>query len=247
MTTDQTLMRNPFYDTAEGMLRTAGVLLTPMWRSKREIWGATHDEIRRQLPGDDLLPDASWTSTHAVSINAPPEAVWPWIAQIGQGRGGFYSYQTLENIFGCKMLNADTILPEFQNPQVGDEIRMHPSDAMPVFKVARVEQPHMFLLSSTPAYDMRMESAVGVTWLFHLDPEPLGGSRLISRWRAYYEPESLRSRLSFGALLSEPLDFVMETKMLHGIQKRAEASARAQEDALDAVKSTWNYQMPLRP
>lgn len=247
MSTDTTSSRNPFYETAEGMLRTAGVLLTPMRRSKREVWGATHDEIRRQLPGDELLPDARWTSTHAVSINAPPEAVWPWIVQIGQGRGGFYSYQTLENIFGCKMVNADTILPEFQNPQLGDEIRMHPSDSMPVFKIARLERPYVFLLSSAPSYDMRMESTVGVTWLFHLDPAPMDGTRLISRWRAYYEPEGIKSRVAFGAVLLEPLDFVMETKMLQGIQSRAEASVRHQDEQAQSLKPTWNYQMPLRP
>lgn len=247
MSTEQTTSRNPLYETAEGMLRGAGALLTPMWHARRETWGATHDEIRRRLPGDDLLSDVRWTSTHAVSINAPPEAVWPWIIQIGQGRGGFYSYQTLENVFGCKMVNADSILPEFQNPQLDDEIRMHPSDAMPVFKIARIERPYVFLLNSAPAYDMRMESTIGVTWLFHLDPTPMDGTRLITRWRAHYEPESLKSRMAFGAVLTEPLDFVMETKMLQGIQRRAESALHHHEEQDEPIKPTWNYQMPLRP
>jgi hypothetical protein len=237
--------RNPLLETAEGVLRGASALLTPMWRSKRQSWGATHEEIRRVLPGDDLLPDVRWTSTHGIDINAPPEYVWPWVAQIGQGRGGFYSYTALENLFGCKMVNADTILPEFQHPQPGDEIRMHPSDAMPVFQVARVEPPSVLLLGNEPKYDEALESTIGVTWLFFLEPRSTDGTRLLTRWRMYYDPDSIRNRVAFGPLLIEPLDFVMETKMLDGIRQRAEAMALPPEPAPPQL-ATWDYQLPLR-
>ena len=224
---------NPIAATLEAIVRGAAVMLTPMNRQRRERWGATDEELARPLPGDELLPKMRWASTHAIGIAAPPEAVWPWVAQIGHGRGGFYSYEALENLLGCRIHNADTILPDFQDPRPGDIIRMHPSDKMPAFTVMAVDAPHDFLLGNPPEYDRALDSIIGVSWLFHIDPAPMNSSRLIVRWRAYYEPDSLANRVYFGPLLVEQLSFVMETKMLEGIKKRAESLARPERTPSD--------------
>src|ERR1035441_3948620 len=89
-------------------------------------WGATPVEMAERLPGDTLLPDASSACTRAITVNAPPERVWPWIAQIGQGKGGFYSYAWLENLFGCRIVNAAEVHSEWQDVQPGAAVRVHP-------------------------------------------------------------------------------------------------------------------------
>jgi hypothetical protein len=78
------------------------------------------------LPGDELMPDADLTATRAVTVEAGADAVWPWIAQLGQGRGGFYSYDLIENLVGCEIHSADRIVPEWQSIDVGDEVNLHP-------------------------------------------------------------------------------------------------------------------------
>ena len=89
-------------------------------------YGATGGEPIEALPGDDLLPAADLVATRAVTIQATPDRVWPWIAQLGQGRGGFYSYDRLENLVGCEVESADRIHPEWQDVTVGDPFRLHP-------------------------------------------------------------------------------------------------------------------------
>ena len=96
------------------------------WRLLREpvlTWGATDDEAARRLPGDELLEDADGIATRAITIDAPPEAVWPWLAQMGPSpRGGAYTYDWIENLLGLDMHSVDRVLPEFQQPEVGDTI-----------------------------------------------------------------------------------------------------------------------------
>jgi hypothetical protein len=84
-------------------------------------WGATEPESHAALPGDELLGSADLTATRAISIRASADGVWPWIAQLGQGRGGFYSYDLLENLVGCDIHSSDRIVPEWQHVEVGDE------------------------------------------------------------------------------------------------------------------------------
>jgi hypothetical protein len=96
-------------------------------------WGASADDARRPLPGDELTPDDPIESTNAVTIDAPVEEVWPWLAQLGQDRGGFYSYEWLENLAGCRMHNADRIHPEWQRPrQIGETVKLHWGFGLPV-------------------------------------------------------------------------------------------------------------------
>lgn len=99
-------------------------------------WGATDEELETLFPGQQEDPDETVTATHAVTIHAPIQEVWGWLVQIGQDRGGFYSYQWLENLMGCGLRNADRIVPEWQDLQVGDSVRLHPKAApLPVTHV----------------------------------------------------------------------------------------------------------------
>lgn len=102
--------------TPWAFLQIVGHVFAPWRRRWRLRWGARPGEPDLSLPGEDLIPHATREYTHGVSIAAPPEDVWPWIAQMGQGRGGLYSFEPLENTVGCRITNADTILPERQMP-----------------------------------------------------------------------------------------------------------------------------------
>ena len=168
-------------------------------------WGATPEELRRPLPEDELVPDPGSQSTRAVTIDAPVEEVWPWLAQIGQDRGGFYSYEWLENLAGCRMRNADRIHPEWQLREVGETVLLHPASGL---RVARFEPDRVLALESWGA--------------FVLEPIDERRTRLIARGR------SKRGLASAAyALLLEIPHFVMERKMLLGIKARAERVASA--------------------
>jgi hypothetical protein len=189
-------------------------------------WGATREEARRRLPGDELVPEAKLIATHAVTIRATPEAVWPWLIQMGQGRGGLYSYDWLENLFGLGIHSADRILPEFQNLEVGDILPLAPEGFGP--RVAALEPCRALVLhgdsrrdpQAAPLRKVRPGDYVGVSWVFVLDETAEGSTRLLERLRLDWN-RSLRNML-FNRVLLEPASFVMERKMLLGIKRRAE-------------------------
>src|SRR6478672_6897855 len=85
-------------------------------------WGATSREQAQPLVGDDLLPAVDLSATRAITVDAPADAVWPWLVQLGQGRGGFYSYDWLEQMVGAGIRSADYIVPELQQLAVGDTV-----------------------------------------------------------------------------------------------------------------------------
>lgn len=167
--------------------------------------GSTDEERWRVLPGDEVVPAPPVDVTRAVTIAAPPAAVWPWLAQIGQGRAGFYSHTWLENLAGCQIENADRIHPEWQEIGPGDLVRMHPQ--APPLVVRRVEPRRLLVLGEPGVF----------SWAFVLEPTATGTRLLV------------RSRGSFGlpavlAPLLEPAHGVMERAMLDGIRRRAERS-----------------------
>ena len=179
------------------------------WRS---TWGATAAEAAASFPGDDLVPAAAWTYTHAITVPASPEELWPWIVQIGQGRGGFYSYTGLENLVGCRIENATDVLDRFQDLSVGDPVRLHPQTAP--LTVAVIEPRHtLVLLGAAP------DSPNAALWAFHLRDDGHGGTRLIERGR-YAHGGRWQDRLAFGPALLEPISFVMSRKMLRAIRRR---------------------------
>lgn len=178
-------------------------------------WRATVDERRRALPGDGLVPKAQ-QQTHAITIDAPPEAVWPWLVQIGQARAGFYSHDRLERLFGAGIHNADDIRPEWQELAVGDLIRTY--RPLPRFEplgwyVGELEPARTLVL-----HEPERRGVVSSSWSLVLVPED-EGTRLISRWR--FRRRGLAHRL-FKRAVFDPAHFVMETGVLHGLKSRAE-------------------------
>jgi len=174
-------------------------------------WGATASEVRLRLPGDELLEDADVVATRAITIDAPRSAVWPWLVQMGPGRGGAYTYDWIENLLGLNMHSADRIHLEWQRLTVGEVLRMEPG--RPGMRVEILE-PERLLCSRSEAGDW--------VWTFALaDTE--GGTRLLSRNRIAAKGASAGQRL--GVLIMEPGSLVMERKMLLGIKERAERLA----------------------
>lgn len=196
----------------------AGYILA--FRPWHLAWGATGAEVRRRLPGDGWAPAPRQTATRAITIQAPPAEVWPWLVQLGQGRGGFYSYDWLENLIGCDIHNADRILPEHQDLAVGDKVRLGP-EGYPFYTVAQIEPERALVLR---AGDPATNSApINETWLFFLEATGDRATRLIVRNRRDYEP-SLGNFLVWQ-VFTEPVHFIMERKMLLGLKQRAEAAA----------------------
>jgi hypothetical protein len=182
-------------------------------------WGASDEEVAGSLPGDELIGDPNVRATRAITVRRSPDAVWPWIAQLGQGRGGFYSYDFLENLVGCDMHSADRVVPEWQQVGVGDEVRLAPKAALHVAIVklgrALVLQGSV-PLGHTPPFEF--------TWAFVLSEQPDGTTRLLSRERYSYTRW-------WAPLVVEPtqaLSFLMSRKMLLGIRDRAEHTQERQ-------------------
>jgi hypothetical protein len=181
-------------------------------------WGATAQEALEELPGDGLTPLAGLVATRAITIRARAADVWPWIAQLGQGRGGLYSYDFLENLVGCDMHSADHIVTEWQNVEVGDELRLHPEVPLEVVDV----EPGRYLVvrggvpmgDTPPPYEF--------TWAFVVREQADGSTRLLVRERYAYT----RTWAPFLVEPVEAVSFFMSQKMLRGIRNRAERAAK---------------------
>ena len=176
------------------------------------------------MPGDELVPHPMLGYTRAIMIEAPPERVWPWLVQMGQGRGGLYSFDGLENLVGCGIHSADRVLADFQELAVGDLIRLGPV-GYPCFRVDRVEfSACLVLVGADPRPPHAAASADAeagrATWQWQLRPTQSGRrTRLVTRQRLSYTPTT-----AMGVMwhLVEPVGFVMERRMLTGIKHRAE-------------------------
>jgi hypothetical protein len=200
--------------------------LAVIGRARLLRWGATDEEIAASQPGDDLISDANVTATRAITIHRSPDVVWPWIAQLGQGRGGFYSYDFLENLVGCDIHSANRVVPEWQQLETGDEVRLAPSAGL---EVAILEPGRALVLKGslpiarTPPFES--------TWAFVLCEQPDGTTRLLSRERYGY-------RRWWAPYVVEPtqaISFVMSRKMLLGIRNRAERDSLFPAHAGDPV------------
>ena len=196
---------------------SGGVIAYPLFfRRWCLTWGARPGEVSMKLPGDELLSDAGLVSTRAITIDAPPAAIWPWLVQMGSGRGGAYTYDWIENLAGLHMHSARQVLPQFQHLEVGDELPLGPG--RPVMRVEVCD----------PERTLAIRIADGNwVWIFALVAED-GQTRLISRNRIAAWGGSFPVRL-FNLLVMEPGSLVMERKMLLGIKQRAEDLARQAE------------------
>lgn len=226
-------LRRTAYDLVVGGGRVAAtVLAAPFLRQSYNRHGATDAELARTLPGDELVTVPKLGYTRAITVDAPPEQVWPWLVQFGQGRGGFYSYDALENLVGCGIHSVDELLPEHQRLEVGDLIRSG-RDSQPCWQVVEVVPPRQLVLigAGTPAApavpdivdEVPDRGYVASTWQWVLEPTDGGRrTRLIVRQRETYSPDQ-----SWIWHLVEPFNFVMEHRMLRGIRDRAERGALA--------------------
>jgi hypothetical protein len=183
------------------------LLTAPLYRRWHLHWGATPAETGAAMPGDDLVPVSHFTATRAITIEARPCDVWPWLTQVGYGRAGFYSYDLLDNL---GRPSATAIMPQWQRTGVGDlaaPMATHPTPSTS-FQVTDAE-PQARLVWAKP----------GSTWAWTLAPLAPGRTRLVTRLRQRYQPTPAGL---LTMILAEFGDFAMMRKMLLGIKSRAE-------------------------
>lgn len=205
-------------DVAEGIEGVAiitAAFFTPFMRGQRGYWGLDEAAAAREYPGDELILEPRWGWTHGVEIEAPPEAIWPWVAQLGADRAGFYSYAWIAEMTGCRMRNAERVHPEWAL-RPGAKLYLHPEiPPLPVVAVA----PRRFIVACAHSEDPQIETS----WLFFL--EPLDGgtrARLVSRFRCACS-EDVVAQLAYGPAVIEPIGFALDRRMLLGVKERVEA------------------------
>lgn len=209
--TDKYAVPNGVLDTLRGL---PFFLTAPLYRAWHLRWGATDAEVDGLMPGDEIVPNASFNATRAITIAAPIERVWPWLVQMGYRRAGFYTYDLLDN---AGYASADRILMQFQQPKIGDWIPMTRNvNATTAFKV-KAFLTNRWLLWAKP----------DSTWAWTLTPLAEGRTRLVTRLKQRYPWEAPAMAL-FTLLLLEFGDFPMMRRMLQGIKVRAEAMALSQ-------------------
>lgn len=189
-------------------------LTAPLYRSRHLRWGATPAENAGALPGDALMPHAQYRSTRAITIDAPPAAVWPWLVQVGCLRAGFYSNDLLDNLGHP---SATTIVPGLQQLEIGQWVPMSPG-AEPSDRTA-------FKVGSFEVNEWLLWTKPDSTWAWRLTSVGPGQTRLVTRIHAVYDWQRPLTAL-FGMFLMEFGDFAMLRRMLRGIKARAEALAR---------------------
>jgi hypothetical protein len=215
-----------------GVQAMVAVIGSPVLRRWYNRWGATDAELARPLAGDELVTAPKLGYTRAITIDAPPDQVWPWLVQIGQGRGGFYSFDGLENVVGCDIHSVDRVVPDHQQLVPGDIVRSG-QDHHICWIVMDVNPPRHLVLqgAGTPAAvevpeivdEVPDRGYAASTWQWVL--EPLAGgrrTRMIVRQRCTYSPRQV-----VLWRIVEPLNFVMEREMLRGIRARAERTYAA--------------------
>ena len=176
-------------------------------RPKHLTWGATQEEFEGYLPGDELVPRAIHNATHAITIDAPPDYVWPWLMQLGQNKGGFYSYTALENLVGCHMKNSEVIHPEWQDLKAGDPVWFHPK--APTQQVLILNEKEHMVIGKVSEF----------VWGFHLHALPEHKTRFVVRGLG--TKRDILSRTA-DIFFWEPAHFVMERKMMLTIKRLAE-------------------------
>jgi len=204
----------PLFGYAAAGVAALGGVYVQVLRPRHQTWGATDVEAAAPMAGDELVPTPNWNVTRAISIDARPDEVWPWLAQMGYQRGGLYTYDWLDRLFGVlDRPSADTVLPEFQHLSVGDIIPIRNDAGWPV---ALLERPRLLVLDI-------WRPRLHITWSFLLTPLARGGTRLVLRYRGLVEPRP--AELPLYACL-DVAEFIMSRKMLLGIKERAERLAQ---------------------
>jgi len=209
--TKTSLAAKAAWASAGGLTAAAAVHVStyPLWRRRCLTWGARPDEVDAQIPGDEMLIAPDIISTRAVTIESRPASIWPWLVQMGPGRGGAYTYDWIENLFGLGMHSANAVLPQFQDLHIGDGFKLGARG--PVLRVAVIEPE--------AALAFRSDDQNWI-WAFALRTDGMR-TRLISRNRISTPGVSPVTRAMYRYLM-EPGSLIMERKMLLGIKQRAE-------------------------
>jgi hypothetical protein len=185
----------------------------PLYRHWHLRWGATDEEVRGSMPGDEIVPKASFNATRAITVDASPELVWPWIVQMGYRRAGFYTYALLDN---AGYESADRVLEEYQPPKIGDW--------MPMAK--QVNETTAFRVKAFALNEWLLWEKPDSTWAWKLIPLDGGRTRLVLRLKARYAWERPGSAILTLVLL-EFGDFPMMRRVLKGINVRAQRMSAA--------------------
>lgn len=183
-------------------------LTAPLQRHWHLRWGATTDEVQGPMPGDDIVPKASFAATRAITIDAPPQRVWPWIVQLGYRRAGWYTYDLLDN---AGYDSADCILAEYQDPKIGDWVPM----------ASKVNETTAFKVSALQTAEWLLWAKPDSTWAWRLTPLDGGRTRLVARLKQRY-PWERPGAAVLTLILLEFGDFPMMRRVLTGIKARAE-------------------------
>jgi len=215
--------------------------LRPLLRPRYARWGASDIEVMQRLPGDERVPAPLLVQTLAVTVAAPAACIWPWLAQIGQERGGLYSYELLENLARCDMHNAERVERAWEL-QAGDRVRLGPP-GYPVHAVVDLRRNGWLLLSgadpatgqAAPLPQPGQAQYANFSWVFVLDERPDGTTRLVTRNRLDYAPRTFGMRMMWE-WITDPLGFVMTRRMLLGIKERAERMGGSVQAAPPAIR-----------
>lgn len=198
---------------ALAVLALVGLVLAVylLWARPYQLrWGAIDEEVQRPMPGDELNPNPTFLATRAITIDGTPEEIWPWLLQMGYKRAGFYGYDILENLGSPRGIqSAQSILPEFQNFKVGDEVPISPASTLFFYAIV----PNQYLIwSGTTGWG-------GFTWaLYPLDKDH---TRLVSRIRWSYHSWAQPGAL-FLDVFTELTDHLAVRKILQGVRGRVE-------------------------
>jgi hypothetical protein len=194
-------------------------LLARPWMQR---WGATDAELAARLPGDELVPQAHGQETRAITIGAPAATVWAWVAQIGQDRGGFYSYQALENVVGCEMPNVQRLVPALQRWKVGDKLWMYPPRKAGGAGHATLAafEPGRALAFATRQIGTSPAAPPDASWTFVVEPIDERSSRLIFRGRGSGGLRFVPAAITLG--MFEPMHFAMERRTMTSVKELAE-------------------------
>ena len=197
-------------------------------------YGASAAERQRWLPGDELCADPQVVTTHAISIDAPADHVWPWLVQMGWGRGQWYTARWVDRLlFPHNRPSADHLIPQLQHLAVGDRILDGPPETNCAFVVDQVEPyRHLVLYSREhlpPGWSERFGAGIDWSWAFVLDDLHDGRTRFVLRSRMRVVPWWVTA-FYVGAIV--PADFVMSRQMLRGVKARAEATSEAELAAI---------------
>lgn len=179
-------------------------------RPRLQRLGATDDEVHRPMLGDHLVDAPTYVTTRAVTIDTTPETVWPWIVQMGQDRGGFYSFEWLDRLVDMKLHGAHRILPRYQNLDVGDELDRQGR------LVVRAIEPEEALVVGPGHHPDDLDFA----WTIALYPDVGATTRLVSRLRAWFDVTSPRALAMLAA--ADPVQLMFEQKFLREIKIHAE-------------------------